>query len=361
MKNIQPELFRQIQEVIRLPEGTISFKYHSPDLLDKSKKGDILFEIPSGQHIFRLERDNNFNLVFCHSSPGTGTRIASIDLEQVKRTDEVQIFLTWSPNEIKIYVGPIIEGGQLIGATGIPANFQLRVGRDGNVYRVGDEGVQVMGMSVFQGNQSILQPTAIDAWKSTLQAIDILRTGKSEEGFIYEVVTVNLSITILVTGFEAYAKTRFLELEGEGIQPYTDAIIKVFYSQKERLADIDSLLAEEAKASNVTVMDLIVGKRVIDFQNYEKCKLAYNKAYGVKFGDLRIEGQTLEKLQKFLKFRHRIIHVSPLMAMLNQAQVPPEEPIFSKTETLNDARKCFEEFVEKLHNATLQLRPQNTK
>ena len=229
MNNIQPELFRQIQKAIRLPEGSFVFKYHSPDLLDKNKKGGIIFEIPTGQHIFRLERDDNFKLNFYHSSPGTGTRVASIDLAQVHPTEHVQIFLTWGTNEINLYLGPMVEGGQLVSATGSPASFQLRVGRDGSIYRVGDEGVQVMGISVFQGNQPILQPTAVEAWKNTLQAIDILGAGESKEGFIYEVVVTNLSIAILVTGFEAYAKTRFLELEGEGIQPKTEAIINAFY------------------------------------------------------------------------------------------------------------------------------------
>ncbi|KAF0107657.1 MAG: hypothetical protein FD146_1691 [Anaerolineaceae bacterium] len=357
MNNIQPDFFRQIQEAIRLPEGSFVFKYHSPDLLDKNKKGGVIFEIPSGQHIFKLERDDNFKLNFYHSSPGTGTRVASIDLAQVHPAEHVQIFLTWGPNEINLYLGPMVEGGQLVAATGSPASFQLRVGRDGNIYQVGDDGVQVMGISIFQGNQPVLQPTAVDVWKSTLQAIDILGTGESKEGFIYEVVVTNLSIVILVTGFEAYTKTRFLELEGEGIQPNVEAIINAFYSQRERSAGAIAILDEEAKTLNVTTVDLIVSKRVIDFQNYEKCKLAYNKAYGIKFGEMGFANQALEQLQEFLKYRHRIIHISPLQAMLNQAQVPLEEPVFSKKETLQAARKCFDEFINKLHSTTLQLRP----
>jgi len=106
MNNIQPELFRQINEAIRLPEGTFAFKYNSPDLLDKNKKGGIIFEIPSGQHVFRLERDNNFMLNIYHSSPGTATRIASLNLDQVKQADEVQIVLTWSPQRNQSLFGP---------------------------------------------------------------------------------------------------------------------------------------------------------------------------------------------------------------------------------------------------------------
>ena len=63
----------------------------------------------------------------------------------------------------------MIDGGHLISSPGSIAKFQLRVGHDGNIYQVGDNGIQVMGISVFEGNQPILQSTAIEVWKSTLQ------------------------------------------------------------------------------------------------------------------------------------------------------------------------------------------------
>jgi len=95
---------------------------------------------------------------------------------------------------------------------------------------------------------------------------------------------------------------------------------------------------------------------VFNFQNYQKCKLAYNKAYQIRFGDLGLQSSTLEKINKFIIYRHRIIHVSALLGMLNQAEVPPEEPVFPKKELASEAIREFDNFIERLHEATLKLR-----
>ena len=160
----------------------------------------------------------------------------------------------------------------------------------------------------------------------------------------------NLTISILLTGFEAYCKTRFLELEQEGIKPDMAALVSEFFSEKER-----DVIASEAEANHVSFLQKIIEKRRINFQNYKKCKRAYNKAYGLKFGEIGIASNDLEFLQRLIKYRHRIVHVSPLLGMLNQPEVPPEEPVFSNKKLGNDALKCFNIFITKLHNATLRL------
>ena len=58
MKNIPPNIFEQIREAIRRPEGTVTFEYSSEVLFDPKVPGGILFEVPSGAHLFRVERDN---------------------------------------------------------------------------------------------------------------------------------------------------------------------------------------------------------------------------------------------------------------------------------------------------------------
>lgn len=45
------------------------------------------------------------------------------------------------------------------------------------------------------------------------------------------------------------------------------------------------------------------------------------------------------------------------MGMLNQPEVPPEEPVFPKKELAQEARLIFDQFIEKIHDATLKLRP----
>lgn len=357
MQNISPHIFKQIQEAIRRPEGTFTFNYQSPSLFDKEKPGGIILDIPSGQHLFRLERDNDLFIHFYHSSPGTGTRVATIDLNEIPPSPNVFMAFSWTPNKIKLHIGPRVSGAGLASAIGIASQRQFRVGKDGRIYQIGDQGIEVMGVSFYQAGQPIVLPTAKEAWGETVKAIEVLATGQSTEGYIFEVVVTNLTLAILTTGFEAYTKKRFLELEQEGLSPDTGAVIDAFYTKKEREAGINALLESEATDAGISVLQHIVSRDAINFQNYHNCKRAYNKAYGIKFGDLNLSSNTLESLQSYIRYRHRIIHVSASLGMLNQEKVPAEEPVFPKKETAENARECFSEFIEALHQATLSLRP----
>ncbi len=359
MQNIPPHIFREIQEAICRPEGTFTFNYQSPDLFNKEKPGGIILEIPSGQHLFRLERDNDLFIHFYHSSPGTGTRVATIDLNNLMPAPNVFMAFSWTPEEIKLHIGPRESGANLSTATGVASQKQFRVGRDGHVYQVGDQGVEVMGVSIYQAGQPVVLPTALEAWTETVKAIEILASGESTEGYIFEVVVTNLTLAILVTGFEAYTKKRFLELEQEGLSPDTEAIIDAFYPKKEREAGIKALLESEAKDATISLLQHIVARDAINFQNYNNCKRAFNQAYGLRFGELNIAKNILESLQLYIRYRHRIVHVSPSIGMLNQERVPPEEPVFPKKETADSAKNCFKEFIEALHQATLSLRPES--
>ena len=356
MKNISADIYKQIQDAICRPEGTVSFKYSCKELFELGVGRGILVEIASREHLFRIERDENLILHFIHSSPGTGTRVASIDLKKVPPSETIFLAFTWSPKEINFHLGPQIPGAELISTKGVLSERQLRVGKDGIVYEIGGTGIEIMGVSVFKDGKPVLQPTAIDAWKETIKATEILGTGKSDQGYIFETAVTNLTLSILVTGFEAYTKKRYAELEQEGIKPDIDAVVNSFIPRKEREAGIAEMLKSEASDSQKTVLQLIVERDIINFQNYQKCKLAYNKAYEIKFGDLGLQSTTVEKIKKFILYRHRIIHVSALLGMLNQPEVPPDEPVFPKQELAVEAIKEFNNFIEKLHEATLKLR-----
>ena len=355
MNNIPSDLYRQIQELICRPEGTVTFKYTCKKLFDPDVGKGILIDIPSGQHLFRIERDKNLILHFFHSAPGIGTRVASIDLKKVQPSETVFLAFTWSPEEINFHFGSQPPGAKLISAKGSLSKKQLRIGKDGSIYEIGGPGIEVMGASIYKDGKPVLQPTAIDAWKETIKATEILGTGKSDQGYIFETTMTNLTLAILVTGFEAFTKKRFLEIEQEGIKPDIDAVVNSFSSRQQRDAGIAEILKSEVNDEKKTVLQLIVEKNSINFQNYQKCKLAYNKAYEIKFGDLGIKSSTLEKIKKFILYRHRIIHVSALLGMLNQPEVPPDEPVFPKKELRIDAIREFDDFIGKLHDATLKL------
>lgn len=350
MNNIPPEIFEQIREAIKIPTGSFAFEYHSEDLMNQAHSGGRIFEIASGTHVFRLERNNQLLLKFYYASAGTDTRLATIDLNEVPKCNQAFICFTWSPEDIHLYFGPRVGEGKLFSSKGEISKLQLYVGEDGKIYQIGDENVEVMEARIFQGGKQILSPTAINSWRDTKKALEILETGKSEEGYIYESIVANLTISILVTGFETYTKKRILELEKEGIKPTTEA----FFSDSEKEEGLVEIFKKEANEKKTSLLQHVVERKIINFQNYKQCKRAFNKIYQISFGSIGVESNTLNELQKFITFRHRIIHVSALIGMLNQTKVPPEEPVFSNKELTKKAIEIFDLFISKLHKATLK-------
>jgi hypothetical protein len=162
---------------------------------------------------------------------------------------------------------------------------------------------------------------------------------------------------MLMTGFETYCGRRFLELENEGIKPDYDALVDEFLSTTERDRGDPAAILQEAKEKNVSPVAILKQKK-IDFGNWDQCKTAYNKGYAVKFGGLKVANALLEELQRLIRYRHRIVHVSPLLGMLNEDRISEgESPVFANRQYGDKAVSTTSEFVEALHKATLQLRP----
>lgn len=355
--NISPEKQQEVVKLLKRPRGTLEFEYQLEGIFDPKLGKGVILEIATGQVVYRIERDAELNLHFYHSSPGTGTRVASLDIKPLKGSKAIYLCITWSPEDIYIYVGGRNGGPDgLLSAKGIPSKKSFRVDSKGKVYQIGDEGVTIGEYSFFVHGKSILESTAIEAWNNTIEAVKILQSGTSSQGYIFEVICTNVTVVMLVTGFETYCKRRFLELEQEGILPGIDALLNSFLSAKERECGEGETIKTEAQESSISSLQIIVDSGRIDFQNYDRCKLAYNKAYGIKFGEVKgITSALLEDVQRMIGFRHRIVHVSPTIGMLNRGSVPPEEPVFPKREYAEKAINVFNDFIKCLHSATLSL------
>ncbi|MFH1295246.1 MAG: hypothetical protein ABIH84_01565 [bacterium] len=326
MKYLPKEVLQQLQEAAKRPIGTFEFTYTTEsNLFDPAVKGGIIFELAAGKHYFRLERNDNAEVLYYYSSPGTGTRVASIDLKKMKPSNKVFFAFTWSPEETNLHIGSKIEGGKLFSAKGKISNKKFQVGEGGHVVQIGDEGMEVMGIRVNTGGKQIIKPTAISAWTETKKAIGILSKGESKEGYIFDTVKANLSIVMMVTGFEAYCKTRFQEIEDEGIQANYEKI--------------------EEKLSKVK-------ENFQDFNGY--CKNIYKYGYGIKFSEL-VNSQEFFSLKRLFIFRGRIVHVSPLIGAVNELESPREKPVFS-TSIVCESFELFDKFINKLHSETLKLR-----
>lgn len=356
---VSPEMAEEIRNAMKRPEGTVKFDLIVEGIFDPSLGRRTILEIETGAIIFKVERDPDLNLHFIHSSPGTGTRTASVDLKPLKNGNMLTYFLIWSPQEIRLLVGnrgkPELH---LLEGKGKTSCTRLQIGYDGETYLLGGDGVEVMGARIIKNGKQVIQPNAIETWKETITAIEILQTGKSDKGHIFDVVCANMAIEMLVTGFETYCERRFLELENEGISVDWDSIVRRFTSQGEREQKLQNKIEQDAASEGISPIRKFVESKRINFQNFNECKRAFNKGYGIKFGEV-INNTFFEPIKIIIKFRHRIVHVSPLISILNQDRVPPEEPVFSNRQYVNDMIKIFDDFIRELHSATLKLRPED--
>lgn len=216
LPGVPDDVAKRIAAAARRPEGSFALSTVLPS--DAARDTElVLAEIVTGQVVLRLTHGPSPAISFIHSSPGTGTRVATVaDTE----SSAVRVWMTWSPAATRLHVGnvpPDAEG--LRSAEGQQVPWSIRVGTDGQVYRVGDDGVEVTGVRVLVDGELVLGPTAIEVWNELVQSAEVLGSAVSDLGFTFEVVRTNLTVVVLATGFESYAKTRFCELEGEGIRP----------------------------------------------------------------------------------------------------------------------------------------------
>ena len=358
---VPPEEGKKLAQAMMRPEGTVEFRGSYPTLLDRTAGTTTLLEIVTGQVVFALVRDADLSLRFQHGSPGVGTRGASTDLSPLASEIPCQEFffaLTWSTRELKLYVGRG-DGGGLLEAVGKPTSFSLQVAANGTVVRIGDDGVSVAGARIYSGGQQILNPPAMNLWEDTHTAVETLLTGQSDVGYLFENVIANAVLSSLVTGFEGYCQERFTELENEGIPADFGSLVHEFLSREEREKfdrGEELELQRQAAASSMSCQRMLAQR--INFQSYDNSKSAFNRGYGIKFGELSaISSQDLQELQMLIRYRHRIIHVSPLLGLLNFSECPPEAPVFSNKATAEAAIARFDTFIRALHEETLELRP----
>ena len=78
LPRIPKEEIDKIREVLKLPEATFEFRCMFDRLFDAHAGTGVLMQVVTGEILIRLERDPKLNLLFFHSSPGTGTRMASV-------------------------------------------------------------------------------------------------------------------------------------------------------------------------------------------------------------------------------------------------------------------------------------------
>lgn len=348
-----PIPFDQLLKHINEKEGTIEFKIvEVGNLFDKKLEWVWVFDLPVGLSRFLLIREGYFNLLFYHFSPKLGIRIASLDVSKLSKAKGLYVAVTWSEIESCIYIGDREGKVGLLSARAKSQPFRAISGKDGSFLIVGDEGLDVGIVYVKKGERVIVEPNAIETFNFNVKRLNTLIDGCSKGDFLFETTCVQAGLVMLVSAFETYCRKRFLEMELEGWSLDFDSLCAEIIPRR-YLDDYKHELEERSKTKDKRKLELLIEDRRINFQNFNECKAAFNKGYGVKFGEVSgIKPQAIERVRKLIQFRHKIVHSGRDVTILNYEEIPDEKPIFSNKQLLEHAKNILVEFVQRLHVAT---------
>lgn len=333
-------------------EGTLEFRVTKGNLMDISLESVLFFDVQVGESRFALHRDENFDLISTHWNTRTGIRMAKVNIREFNDDMGLFIALTWSEKENYLYVGE--KGGlNLKSNKAEQKGGEIRMGTNGALYQIGDEGIEVGWYRVRETGHDVLEPTAKEIWDFAVTKVNILIGGCNLKDFLFESTLVQQCLIMLVTGFEVYTRTRFVEMEKEGKRPNIEGLMKEFAKTKFAKDEIEDYAKSMGKSLLESMLEVRKGKELINFQNWEDCKTAYNKAYGIKFGEIpNSKGGISKSIQKYIALRHKIVQSKYDMTVLNFDRVPPEEPVFANKEFIEQTRDNFIEFMERLHQET---------
>ena len=166
--------FDKYKDDLKDSSGTLIFQYISQDLFNKQKPYGIIFETITGEILYKLDRDENFNLKFYRSSPSTGTRLATVNINEISYSKDIQIYLSWTPDRINVNVGTLSGDKKFLIGKEQKTNKKLRIASDGSIIELGDDNVIVSGYEIYTNDGKLLELTAIESWEDKLEAIDIL-------------------------------------------------------------------------------------------------------------------------------------------------------------------------------------------
>lgn len=332
----------EIEKLLNVPESTVGIPISKEECINALENNIPIKQIVAGQHFFLIIfSDDKSKLNLYYSSPGTGTRqvfILKSEVLKFYKSREVCIFsFAWSPHKIKFGIFSKTDSESIMGKE-TESDRIFRINKLGNISMCSPNVKQV---HLYIDGISNASPYAVETWNDTIESINqLIKYGYKKDNYSFNVSITNCIISMIVSAFESYNKKRFLEIEGEGISPNIDSWEKWF----KKKSDIDFTLSN------------IIKEDMINFQNFDKCKDAYKKAYKIGFNEI-FDLKDIEQIKKFIKCRHQIVHVSPPFSCLNMKYIPKENPIIATKETVILMRDSFNDFIYILHNETLKLRP----
>ncbi|MFH0883153.1 MAG: hypothetical protein V2A56_09210 [bacterium] len=344
----------EIDAPINHPAGTFSFHYK------KRISGEqlftdpfIFFQIFDRPNVLRLKYNGRSIIYEFSNSILSATYRASIDIDAYVDCEEVIITLVWYKDGIVLYFGR--PGEKPINIKGQKVNYQIRGIDRNHIIQFGDEGVKSWDYSFETPGQVVIEPYALEKWENMKRAVQDILSYIEENDYHKEVLLSNMCLVMIVTGYEAYLRTRFIEMYYEKLIEFDyENLFSVILSQREKENKYDIDIREDAENDNVSIVEKLIEKRKIEFQSWELTKRVYNKSYGIKFGGLGIDNSLLSKIKSCVEHRHKIIHVNPTVTVIGEFDGKVENIVFMKKHLLIDIMNQFDLFINKLHLKTIK-------
>jgi len=215
---------------------------------------------------------------------------------------------------------------------------------------MGSKHIPIFNIVQTSKGKKMIDILAIESWEESLSTISILEAFiRSSDEYKQKLVLNNLIISTVVTGYEAYCKRRFLEMEDEMWAPNNEALINEICGRKEKENNIQNKLEKMAVTSNHSLLKEIVEAKNLNFQNLKKSKTYFKKTYGLIFDEIGIDSKCEQDFNKILLCRHQITHTSSQLSSF----LYKEGTITSNDDLRINAVAITSFLVEKIHAASL--------
>ena len=339
-------------------EGTLQFTLVGSNVMEASLENRYFFDMKVGDSRFQLFKDKLANMQFIHERPKSDIRLATVSLTGLRASERLAITLTWSTEGISLSASDVFTPNYVYAAQQTKGRLLPREELSAPI-----RGKNLWSTGSYRKSFADVDPsTAKGLWDWHLSNVYNLVDGLSacwsvEEckwrNTLFKSTVAMQCVVILVTGFEAYARQRFAEMEKEGWKPNTNALLKELdpqgYSEKVR----EKHIQKTGGSILSSILEIRNGKGLINFQNFKQCKDAFNTGYGIQFSQLWNIGLTLDRIRSYIRYRHSCIHNKGLTAIGVDTK---GYPIFVDITQVEEAAGDFSYFVEALHVETL-LKP----
>ena len=353
---------RDLPKTLNTPTGTLCLVLGSDNFQELGDQDRIVFDIPTGNVLYRLFITPKCVLSFLYSSPGLGALIAQISMDQFGDFDDCLAVLRWSSKGIKLSAGVRPDTGKgIIHVEGEKwMGLYPLVGSNGFVVELSPQ------MQHFQfriGDKLVAEIPAINYWNFIKEnAIELVTIAEEQSNnYNRQILICRLTIVMIVSGFETYARKRFIEMLKEGRTTNEQKFINKFLSTWERSSERIQEIQNIAMKKELSLLAYLIEKRTVNFQDLNQVKRAFTSTFNMRLADeVTFKSNEFSRVHVFIKYRHLISHSDPALTIMNLPKFishDDEEPEFISLTHVKEAIDIFERLISSINRNSLNFPP----